>query len=527
MHILGYDIRHYTFNSMSEANSMVDRAVRDGCNVVVSTGHLSYEYAQRISVPAVMAIPDEKEFVAAVATIKEVVTNLRKEAERACWLNEIVRTTSQGIVTLDADERITVVNAAAENMLGQRQRDLVGKNARSLGKSNPLLAKLLRVSEGGMETLQNLDDEYIVTHINLVSDDDPDYSMGSVFKINELKSIQNMEMSARKKANDSGLVAHSTFRDIAGVSAVLKKAKDTAKCYAQTDSIILINGETGSGKELFAQSIQNYSEWKNGPFVAINCSTLSENLLESELFGYEDGAFTGARKGGRAGLFEVAHNGTFFLDEIGEIPLQLQARLLRVLQERCVMRIGGSRNIPINVRIILATNRDLYAEVKANRFREDLYYHVNVLNLLIPPLRERKEDIESIVSTLMKRIRSRGGSGPYLSSEVVARFKRYDWYGNVRELQNLVERLMAQGVNDVVSVDRMLDEMIAANQSSIQTTAAEVDSSHLSVAIGTMREMEQGIIRRLYDHYDGDKRKLERTLDMSATTRWRRFKELR
>lgn len=524
--ILGYDISHYTFNDMSEAEVMVDMAVQDGNNVVVTTGHLSFEYARLIKLPAVMVIPEEKEFISVINILKSVVTNLKKEDERVKWLNEIVCTSSQGVITLDSDERITVINGVAENMLGLCQRDLTGKNVHCLNKSSPLLKKILQIPPNNMEIIQNADDEYIVTRIDLASDAEGHFYMGSIFRLNELKNIQNMEMSARKKFSDKGLVANSTFQDIAGMSAVLKKTMDTAKCYARTDSIILINGETGSGKELFAQSIHNYSECKSGPFVAINCSTLSENLLESELFGYEDGAFTGARKGGRAGLFEIAHNGTFFLDEIGEIPLQLQARLLRVLQERRVMRIGGSRNIPVNVRIILATNRDLYAEVKGNRFREDLYYRINVLNLHIPPLRERKEDIEPIVQNIMGRIRARGVAGPHLSSEIIARFKRYDWHGNVRELQNFVERLMAQGLNDVQSVDRMLDELISANQLTIQPTETNMGSTHLTLAVGTMRDMEKEIIRRLYDYYGGDKRKLEHTLNMSSTTLWRRFKAI-
>ncbi|MGL5515072.1 MAG: sigma-54 interaction domain-containing protein, partial [Sporomusa sp.] len=340
-----------------------------------------------------------------------------------------------------------------------------------------------------------------------------------------LKNIQRMEMSARKKNGEQGFVAKSTFDNIVGKSPAIRTAKDIAKRYSQTDAIILINGETGSGKELFAQSIHNYSSCRNGPFVAINCSTLSESLLESELFGYEDGAFTGAKKGGRPGLFEIAHNGTFFLDEIGEMPLQLQSKLLRVLQERCVMRIGGSKNIPVKVRIILATNRDLYAEVKANRFREDLYYRINVLNLRLPPLRERKEDISLIVQSMIRLIKVAGSKNPYLSSEVVASFKRYDWFGNVRELSNFVERLTALELNDIRTVNKMLDELIANNVSDIQPSPHE-DSSHLTVAIGPIRDMENEIIKKLYEYYGGNKRKVESMLDMSSTTLWRRFKTM-
>jgi len=524
--ILGYEIRRYQFQQMKNAEKVVNHAVANGCKVIVTTGNVTYAYAKDQNLEAIMVLPDEREFVSAVGVAKNMIRDRKKEGERNRWLNEIVHTSAQGIITIDNNEHITVINAAAENMLNLLKRNIVGQNINSFHNTSPLLEKVLAVGNGDMETIQDGENEYIVSKIDLTSDDDQTAYLGSIFKINELKNIQCMEMSARKKISETGFIAHNTFQDIVGTSPAIKRAKDIAKRYSQTDSIILINGETGSGKELFAQSIHNYSIWKNGPFVAINCSTLSANLLESELFGYDDGAFTGAKKGGRPGLFEIAHNGTFFLDEIGEIPLQLQAKLLRVLQERCVMRIGGSKNIPVKVRIILATNRDLYAEVKAKRFREDLYYRINVLNLRLPPLRERKKDIPPIVQSIIKSIKSAGNVNPYISSEVVATFMRYDWFGNVRELSNFVERLTALNMNDIRSVNKMLDELIAANTPDIQPECPKADSSHLTVAIGPMREMEKEIIKKLYEYYGGNKRKVESALEMSSTTLWRRFKTI-
>lgn len=537
--ILGYPIRRYPFSQLEEAEMVVDQAVADGYRVIVTTGNLSYAYAKKLGLTVVMVLPDEEEFVSAVNTVKDTILARQKEMERAKWLNEIVQTSSQGILTLDSEECITVANATAENILGLKQADVAGRMLNNIGGGNGLFGKVvalvtqtpLKDGREIMEVIPDGDDEFIVSRRNLMTDDSQRY-LGSMIKINLLRNLQNMEINARKKLHEQGFLAPNTFDDIIGTSNTLKKAKDIAKQYAQTDSIILIHGETGSGKELFAQSIHNYSTWSSGPFVAINCSTLSENLLESELFGYEDGAFTGARKGGRPGLFEVAHNGTFFMDEIGEMPLVLQAKLLRVLQERCVMRIGGSRNIPVNVRIILATNRDLYAEVKEKRFREDLYYRINVLNLRIPALRERKDDISLIVRSMIRRM-TMGGQSPHLSSEIVARFRRYDWYGNVRELLNFVERLVAMGVDQIQTVDEMLEELIqshepklAGNGSGEIRTDGRNDGTHLSIAIGPMKEMEQEIIRRLSDYYDGDKKKVEMVLEISSTTLWRRFKEM-
>ncbi|WP_291300060.1 sigma 54-interacting transcriptional regulator, partial [Desulfosporosinus sp. BICA1-9] len=201
-------------------------------------------------------------------------------------------------------------------------------------------------------------------------------------------------------------VAKTTLDGILGNSELIQEVKKDAFLYGQSDSTVLIVGESGTGKELFAQGIHNVSPRAKRPFVAVNCAALPENLLESELFGYEEGSFTGAKKGGKPGLFELAHGGTIFLDEIGEMPLPLQARLLRVLEEHEVLRIGGTRILPVNIRVVAATNRDLWEMVIQQRFREDLYYRLNVLRLRLSPLRLRKEDIPLLIGKFLSELRS-------------------------------------------------------------------------------------------------------------------------
>ncbi|MGI6424651.1 MAG: sigma-54 interaction domain-containing protein [Tepidanaerobacteraceae bacterium] len=247
----------------------------------------------------------------------------------------------------------------------------------------------------------------------------------------------------RRELYLKGHVAQHTFEDIITCSSIMEKAISEARQFAQAEAAVVITGETGTGKELFAQSIHNTSQRKGGHFVAVNCAAVPENLLESELFGYEEGAFTGARRGGKKGLFELAHDGTIFLDEIGELPLKLQARLLRVLQEKAVIRVGGDRVIPINVRIIAATHRNLEASVKNGTFRQDLYYRLNVLRLSLPPLRERKDDIPLLIDRLLEKICNKTAKKPPLLSDAVLKiFCSYHWPGNVRELQNILERLV-------------------------------------------------------------------------------------
>lgn len=209
---------------------------------------------------------------------------------------------------------------------------------------------------------------------------------------------------------------------------------------AKTNSAILIIGESGTGKELLAQSIHNASNRKNAPFIAINCAALSETLLESELFGYEEGAFTGARKGGKKGLFEMADRGTIFLDEIGDAPLSIQTKLLRVLQEKEIMRISGEKVIPVDVRVIAATNKDLLDLIEKSSFRKDLYYRLNVLPLSVPPLRERKDDIVILLKLFLKKYAVRENIRmPKPDNDIINILKKYPWPGNIRELENLAE----------------------------------------------------------------------------------------
>jgi propionate catabolism operon transcriptional regulator len=231
-----------------------------------------------------------------------------------------------------------------------------------------------------------------------------------------------------------------SFKDIVGSSVLLQNVITMAKVFAETASPVFISGETGTGKELFAQSIHSYSSRASHPFVAVNCASLSATLLESELFGYNDGAFTGASKGGKAGIFELAHRGTVFLDEIGDISSYMQVKLLRVLQEKQIRRIGAGEDIPVDIRIIAATNRNIEEMVALGRFRKDLYYRLNVLRLDLPSLRDRLEDIPELVSATCKKYHLESDSQS-ISGEILFSYAGYEWPGNVRELENIVQRI--------------------------------------------------------------------------------------
>ncbi|MCM1989967.1 sigma-54 interaction domain-containing protein [Oceanirhabdus seepicola] len=342
-------------------------------------------------------------------------------------LNKVMQQSNEGILIVDNDYHIVYRNMKFQELL-----DIDST------KHNDNLEKLLDadtfkflMKEKLNQELLNMNNEFI-----LVTKASLEYfgeRSGYYFNFRSITYIKQLEQNMSSQLRKKGLVARYSFDNIIYKSYKMKKCIEIAKKISNSDFTVLIIGESGTGKELMAQSIHNYSKRAARPFVAINCAALPESLLESELFGYERGAFTGARKDGKLGVFELAQYGTIFLDEIGDMPLALQARLLRVLQEKQIMRIGSDRVIDIDVRIIAATNKNLKELVRESKFREDLYYRINVLPVSIPPLRERKEDIIDMFKLFV------GEDYKYLTKDMKKRLLDYEWPGNVRELKNAAE----------------------------------------------------------------------------------------
>lgn len=323
-----------------------------------------------------------------------------------------------------------------------------------------------------------------------------------------------------------------SFHDIIGHSQVITEVKERAEKVAKSESTILIRGESGTGKEVFAQAIHGSSKRRKGPFVAINCAAIPEALLESELFGYEEGAFTGAKKGGKQGRFELARGGTLFLDEIGDMPLYLQAKLLRVLQERRIERVGGTETIPVDVRIIAATHKDLETMIANRQFREDLFYRLNVIPLHIPALRERKEDLYELIDYYMKKFCDRFDKEPKrFSSQAYQRLYEYHWPGNIRELQNVVEFIVNLDIGDLVTVNS-LPSAIQNNRVETEEAAysqEEPARSQASFRLRKTKAEEQLILealRRFGTSTEG-KRKAAESLGISMATLYRRLQKLR
>ena len=336
---------------------------------------------------------------------------------------------------------------------------------------------------------------------------------GNVYGVFETTHSRQQDIARARKM--IGLSAEYTFEDIKGKSREIKERIQLAKEYASSSFSVLITGESGVGKELFAQSIHNYSPRRNGPFVAINCANFPENLIESELFGYVDGAFTGASKKGQIGKFELADKGTLFLDEIGELPYLFQSKLLRVLETWRVTRIGSTHEIPVDVRIIAATNRDLEKMVADGFFREDLYYRLQVLNIDIPPLRERKEDLDSLVKALIEQTADLSGNSnkKTLSREAHKLMMAYDWPGNVRELRNVINRACILSKEDEISSEVLLKCISPKKQ--IITSEGGTELGGLERRQVDFERAHGRLVQEIFDETGGNKEETVRIMEES------------
>jgi len=361
-------------------------------------------------------------------------------------LNVLLNVIEDGVININLSGEI--------NSLNKKARQLLGIDGETLNYCNGIERFPDIPFEDVLENRRPIKDKLIkINGYDVIVSIDPIFHSGKLFGayaiMKEFGEAELKQHKFRTRIIGKGHRAKYNFNNIIGTSGEIVKCKEKAMRMADSNSTVLIVGDSGTGKELFAQAIHNNSVRRNYQFVVINCGALPESLLESELFGYEEGSFTGARKGGKPGLFELAHNGTLFLDEIGEMPLSLQSRLLRVLQERQVMRLGGDRLIDIDVRLIAATNRNINEMVRKGEFREDLFYRLNVLKLKVPSLNSRKEDIPLIVESLKK---SFNGSFALTDAALDALMK-HDWRGNVRELKNYVEYLVNLNIELVDAVD--------------------------------------------------------------------------
>ncbi|NNV05325.1 sigma 54-interacting transcriptional regulator [Geobacillus sp. C56-T2] len=396
-------------------------------------------------------IDDSGQLFGALAVLKDV-TELVALAEEITDLKEvrmmleaIIHSSEEAISVVDENGNGILINPAYTRLTGLKEEDVIGKPATAdiaEGESMHMqVLKTRRPVRGARMKVGPKNRDVIVNVAPIIVDGVLKGSVGVIHDVSEIQRLTAELNRARQIIRN--LEAKYSFADIIGESEEMKVAIEQAKLAAKTPATILLRGESGTGKELFAHAIHNASDRKYNKFIRVNCAAIPETLLESELFGYEEGAFSGARRGGKRGLFEEANNGSIFLDEIGELSASTQAKLLRVLQEREIVRVGGTKPIPINVRVIAATNVNLEKAIAAGAFREDLYYRLNRMPISIPPLRARKEDIPALCRHLIQKLnQDYGRNVEGVTDEAMAQLLAYDWPGNVRELENVLGRAM-------------------------------------------------------------------------------------
>ena len=453
------------------------------------------------------------------AYIVALGTRSRKQLETLHGISNLIE---EAVLTTDCTCRIQYANEKARQMLVGGQQALIGdfisKYLPSLDCSRLLLPNL---SPDETSLTSNVaGKQVIVRHSPLSLHGQVE---GAVLCIQYVSDIQKAEHSIRRKLYAEEHTASLTFDDIVGEGTLMGRVKQQAKRFARSEASVLIIGETGTGKELFAQAIHTGSAHANGPFVTVNCAAFPKELLESELFGYEEGAFTGARRGGKIGLFELAHGGTLFLDEIGDMPLDLQIRLLRVLQDKRVMRLGSSKLIPVHVRIVTATNRDIAAMVNSGEFREDIFYRINTLMLRIPPLRERTEDIPALAEALLKKHTAQGVR--YFSNEALNCLMQRAWRGNVRELEHVIERAVIMCDDPCLLPKHVNMETAPLSPRQPVGTYQKEETAQESPSPSLHNE-EKEKIRKVLERCRWRREEAAGLLGISRATLWRKMREL-
>lgn len=539
------DIVQRSYQTEEEAQASVQALQQEGVPVVVGTGVVA-DMADQIGLTGVFLYSRDA-VREALEDAVEVARAARIEQAKRERLNTILAQLSDGVIAVDLDERIQTLNPAMAQLLGVDPGLWVGQRLSEVCPDLSLQSTL-RLALPDLERIERVKAKALI--VNRMPILEQGVLTGAVLSCQDPISIQRVDRHIRTRIKPVASAPRHELDAFLGDSPAARQLRDTARACARSQATVLLIGESGTGKELVAQGIHMASERRDMPFVAVNCAALSESLLESELFGYEEGAFTGARKGGKIGLFEAAHNGTLFLDEVGEMPPSLQARLLRVLQAREVLRVGATEPTPVSVRVIAATHRDLLAHVGQGLFRLDLYYRLNILRVDVPPLRARLADIDVIAGTLGQQVCRRLHLDPDVArpllAALVAQAPHHTWPGNVRELENLIERLMAYAAADAPMLARdraaaqsrlrqIVPELFAATDGEPQRAERPLPVTGLLLPVaappGGRRARAGGAasstedVRAVLQACGGDRQQAAQQLGVSRTTLWRWLRE--
>ncbi len=531
--LLGIRLNIVRFLSTQELRQGIRRAVEAGAQCVVGGG-VCGEIATACGCPAVVVTPGAEVIQRALEEAVNIVLSQRREQQEAAWLRGILDSLHEGIIGVNQQGHVVTCNRQAVHLLGT---DPERSDATALLRAMDV-PQVLRSAEAREDCVRQVGRQEFIINARPVVVQGEMEGVVTAFRLSS--DIRSIDRKLRERLRHRGFAARHRLEDLVGDSRAMTMLRAKAARFAGTEAAVLIQGETGTGKELLAHALHLAGARRSQPFVAINCAALPESLLESELFGYAEGAFTGARRGGKDGLFVLAHEGTIFLDEIADISPSLQVRLLRVLEAREIMRVGGDRVIPVNVRILSSSWKNLAQEVREGRFRADLYYRLTTLCLHMPPLRERREDIPALTSTLLRR---HGLPLECFSNRGLGLLKNYDWPGNIRELDALVRRytlLLSGSAPEDELLEELLEELRTASlpPATGRETAypgAGTDKSPGAAADGgpessgqslkaQLERREGEIIRRTLEQTGNNRMRAAALLGISTNTLWRKLK---
>jgi transcriptional regulator with PAS, ATPase and Fis domain len=489
----------------------------------------SVRLACSLDINSVLVSSGKDALMQAITEAERIAAARRTEVEKTQLIKSITDFAHEGIIILDSGAIVNSFNPSAGKILSLPPDRVIGKKVDEVFPGFGI-DKNLKTGERELGNLITVRDTEITANVVPIRVNGQIVKVVATFQ--KVPGIQRIRQKIRGDLSQSRMIAENTFQDIVGESVQMKRLKKQAEEYAQFDLPVLLCGETGTGKELFAQAMHNASPRCHKPFVPCNCAALPASLLESELFGYSEGAFTGASRGGKTGIFEQAQGGTLFLDEISEISIETQVRLLRVLAEHNVRRLGDDKLIPVDVRLILATNMDLLRMIEEKRFRQDLFYRINVLVLNLSPLRKRREDIPQLCESLVRKYSLLFGRDvKEIAAEGLTLLQKYSWPGNVRQLKNVLERSVIGTKTSAITlsaVESALKSEVGSDSlmiSFLRNTPKD-GSKTLTIPLDlSLEQIEKIVIDEVVADSNGSKKVAAERLGIGRATLWRKQKK--
>ncbi|RHW39347.1 AAA family ATPase [Lysinibacillus yapensis] len=510
--ILDYkEIRIYLFENQIDIENQVIKAKKDEMDSIIGGGTIAYEIAMSHHLPATFIEVNRSYILNAIEQSISIIESREKDRELLDNILSLINCMNEGLLATK-DDRVLISNLKLDNIINIPVSEYYNQNVKSLNED---IGNFINQKELTKDIIKINGKNYLVEKLNnQVSFAD------NIIIFHNVSELQDNEVKVRRKLHANKFFAKETFKNIIGNDTKITNIVNTALIFAKTDAEVLIEGETGTGKELFAQSIHNASSRKDNPFIAVNCGAIPDHLLESELFGYVDGAFSGAKKGGKAGLFELAHKGTIFLDEINSLPFILQGKLLRVIQEKTLRRIGSETETFIDIRILSASNKGIDLLIQKNEFRSDLFHRINTLTLKIPSLKERIDDIGLLANYFIDFYSEKYDKKiPKLNQNEINLLKGYDWPGNIRELENVIHRyvILFNQTNRNGLTSDFISNYNVTHPESVD------DYSGIMIKKDKLENMEREIIVAFLNQYKWNRKEVAEKLGISRSTLWRKL----